>query len=369
MADIAQARLRNQRLVGTGWAAPADAVRWLCAVQSQDYGGAKWAVGLRVRGCVNDDVERAFRDGQILRTHVLRPTWHFVVPEDIRWMLALTAPRVRAFMAYYDRKLELTERLYGRTNQLIVNALEGRNHLTREELAGALTRAGIEASGQRLGHILMRAELDALICSGPRRGKQFTYALLEERAPAAKVLAHDQALAELAARYFTSHGPALPQDFAWWAGLTVTDGRRGIELAGRRLASVAVEGRAYWQGAALSATARSSAKPERDVVHLLPNFDEYLIAYKDRAAATDRAVLPSQPGSRDEVFANHLIIFDGRLIGGWRRLVEKKTIIIETRLLAALSRPQRPALAAAAERLGAFLRQPVRVRLAPRAAM
>jgi hypothetical protein len=369
IADIAQARLRNQRLVGTGFAAPAAAVRWLCAVQSQDYGGARWAVGLRVRGCVDDEVERAFRDGKILRTHVLRPTWHFVVPEDIRWMLALTAPRLRASMAYYDRKLDLTERLYGRTNELIVEALAGRNHRTREELADVLAPAGIEATGQRLGHILMRAELDALICSGPRRGKQFTYALLDERAPAAKVLAHDEALAELATRYFTSHGPALPQDFAWWSGLTVADARRGIELAGRRLASVAIEGRAYWHGVALPANARSSPKAERNLVHLLPNFDEYLIAYKDRRAATDRTVLPSQPGSRDEVFASHLIIFDGRLIGGWRRLLEKKAVIVETRLLAALSRPQRPALAAAAERLGAFLRQPVRVRPAPRASM
>jgi len=362
IGDVAQARLRNERLIGARFAKPADAVRWLGAVQSQDYAGAKWAVGLRVENCVDDDIERAFRDGLILRTHVLRPTWHFVVPEDIRWLLALTGPRVRAAMAYYDRKLDLTDRLIGRSNDLIARALAGGNHRTREELAGILARAGIEAAGQRLGHLMLRAELDAVVCSGPRRGKQFTYALLEERAPAAKVLSRDQALAELAARYFTSHGPALPQDFAWWSGLTVSDARRGIELAGQRVAPVAIEGRTYWHGVALPATATSPVKPTRHVVHLLPNYDEYLIAYKDRSAATDRAVLPSSPGSRDEVFANHLVIVDGRLIGGWRRLVEKTTVVVETRLLAPLRGPERQSLAAAAERLAAFLGQPVRVR-------
>jgi DNA glycosylase AlkZ-like len=367
LGDVAQARLRNERLVGTVFAKPADVVRWLGAVQSQDYAGAKWAVGLRTKDCVDEDVERAFHDGSILRTHVLRPTWHFVVPEDIRWMLTLTAPRVRASMAYYVRKLGLTDRLFGRSNTLIAKALAGGTHLTRQELAGVLGRAGIETAGERLAFFTGRAELDAVICSGPRRGKQFTYALLAERAPAAKVLARDEALAELAVRYFTSHGPALPQDFAWWSGLTLTEARRSIELASRRLAPLAVDGRTYWHGSGGFPFGKPPGKPERNVVHLLPNYDEYLIAYRDRSAATDRTTLPSSPGARDAVFASHLILLDGRLIGGWRRLVEKKTVVVETRLLAPLSAPQRQALAAAAERLAAFIRQPVRLRAAARA--
>lgn len=274
IGDVAQARLRNERLVGPGFDKPADVVRWLGAVQSQDYAGAKWAVGLRVKECVDDDVEGALRDGRILRTHVLRPTWHFVVPEDIRWMLALTTPRVRAAMAHNDRKLGLTDRLCGRSNDLIAKALAGGNYLTREELAAVLARSNIEAAGPRLGHFMLRAELDAVICSGPRRGKQFTYALLDERAPAARPYARDEALAELAARYFDSHGPALPLDFAWWSGLTVTDARRGIELAGRRVTPVILDGRTYWHGTGESSTSALSTKPERNVIHLLPNYDE-----------------------------------------------------------------------------------------------
>lgn len=364
--DIAQARLRAQRLRGGGFARPADAVRALGAVQAQDYAGAKWALGLRVRGARESGVERALGDGHILRTHVLRPTWHLVLPEDLRWMLALTGPRIRAAMASYDRKLELTGRVYGRANALIARALEGGQHHTREELAEVLGRAGIEAVGQRLGHVMMRAELDAVVCSGPRRGNRFTYALVDERAPRerARELSRDEALGELAARYFTGHGPALPQDFAWWSGLTITDARRGIALAGERLASLTVEGRQYWQG---SGSPRRSVAPAADAapeIHLLPNYDEYLIAYKDRSAVTERTMLPFSPGARDEIFANHLVILNGRLIGGWRRLLEKNTVIVETRLLVRLNPAQRQALAQAAARLEAFLGQPVQVRVA-----
>ena len=181
--DVARARLHSQRLVGAPLATPEEVVGWLGAVQAQDYAGAKWAVAQRAAGCSDADVEQACRDGRILRTHVLRPTWHFVLPDDMRWMLALTAPRVRAAMAYYDRKLGLDEAVFRRTQALLAKALVGGQARTREELARTLAAAGIEASGQRLGHIMMRAELDALVVSGPRRGKQFTYALLDERAP------------------------------------------------------------------------------------------------------------------------------------------------------------------------------------------
>jgi len=358
LRDIARARLSNQRLIGAGFARPEEVVRWLGAVQAQDYAGAKWAVGQRVQGCADDDVEQAFRDGRILRTHVMRPTWHFVMPADIRWMLALTAPRVRAAMAYYDRKLELTDRLCGRSYSVMAKALAGGNHLTREELAVVLERAGIQAAGQRLGNLMLRAELDAVICSGPRRGKQFTYALLDERAPAARPLARDEALAELTSRYFSSHGPALPQDFAWWSGLTVADARRGIELAGRRLAPATVAGRTYWHAPA-APPPRRRGKP----VHLLPNYDEYLIAYKERSAVSERDPFRDF-GRGDNLFANHFVLVDGRLVGGWRRLFEKKTAIVELRLPVALGAVERKALKAAADRFGAFLDLPARVRSA-----
>ena len=245
-AEIARRRLRNERLVGAPFASAVEVVRWLGAVQAQDYAGAKWAVGQRVRGGTDADVEAACDRGDILRTHVMRPTWHFVVPADIRWMLALTAPQVKARMAYYDRQLALDGPTYARTNAVIARALEGGRHLTREELGKVLAAAGVAASGQRLGHVMFRAELDAVVCSGPRRGKQFTYALLDERVPPVAALAREEALAALVRRYFTSHGPAQLNDFAWWSGLTVADAKAGVQMLAGDLVHADVDGKRYW---------------------------------------------------------------------------------------------------------------------------
>ena len=365
--DVARARLPSQRLVGAPLAAPEEVVGWLGAVQAQDYAGAKWAVAQRAAGCSDADVEQACRDGRILRTHVLRPTWHFVLPDDVRWMLALTAPRVRAAMAYYDRKLGLDEAVFRRTQALLAKALAGGQARTREELARTLAAAGIEASGQRLGHIMMRAELDALIVSGPRRGKQFTYALLDERAPRGRIrsLGRDEALAALAGRYFASHGPALPGDFAWWSGLTVGDARRGIDAASPRLASVAVDGKTFW-----FAPGAPAAKPRggRAAVHLLPNYDELLVAYRDHAPS----LAPGVAGTlraRPDVVANHVVTVDGRVVGGWRRLEAKGTMTVETTLVARLDSRAQASLRAAAARFQAFLGLPVKLVARPRGKM
>jgi hypothetical protein len=358
--DVAIQRLRHQRLVGRPFARPEDAVRWLGAVQSQDYAGAKWAVAQRTRACTDDDVERAFADARILRTHVLRPTWHFVLPDDIRWMLALTAPRVRATMAYYERKLALDAAVFRRSQAVLEKALVGGNALTRDELGRALGAAGIAASGERLGLIMMRAELDALIASGPRRGKQFTYALLDERAPRGRTLARDEALAELAGRYFASHGPALPQDFAWWSGLTVSDARRGIDSASPRLASVTADGKTYWTAPGAAGGARVAAS----AVHLLPNYDEVIVAYRDHAASLAPGVAATFT-VRPEMVANHIIIVRGRVVGGWRRLPGKRAMVVETALATRLDGAAREALRAAAARFANFLGLPVTLRARP----
>src|SRR5687768_5888179 len=203
--DIARRRLAAQHLVKPVVTSPAEIVRQLGAVQAQDYGGAKWALGMRTQGASDGSIERAFTDGSIVRTHVLRPTWHFVTPADIRWMLALTGPRVKATMAYYDRKLELDDALFRRSTAAIVHALRDGKQLTRAEIAQALRQSGVDVGeSQRLGQILLRAELDGVICSGPRRGKQFTYALLDERVPPEAPMGRDEALLELAIRYFAT---------------------------------------------------------------------------------------------------------------------------------------------------------------------
>ena len=233
---IAHHRLRQQQLAAPRFPTPEEVVAWLGAVQAQDYLGAKWALGLRLPETTDAAIEQAFADGAILRTHVLRPTWHFVAPADIRWMQALTGGRVLAANGYMVRQHGLEEATFQRSNAALAGALTGGNFLTRNELGAALAAAGIHAEGNRLAYLVMRAELDALICSGPRRGKQFTYALLEERVPPAPALTPEEALAELTRRYFTGHGPATLQDFSRWSGLTVADARQGVDLVGDALA-------------------------------------------------------------------------------------------------------------------------------------
>src|SRR5260221_6650494 len=245
--DIAYQRLHNQLITQRTFEKPGDVVQWLGAVQAQDYAAAKWAVGLRLQGVTSDDIEQAFAAGAILRTHLMRPTWHFVSPADIRWLLALTAPRIYAASAYYNRKLELDDAGFRCTNAVLANALQGGKQLTRDELASALQQAGIATEGeQRVTYIMMRAELDGIICSGARRGKQFTYALLAERAPHARMLARDEALAELTMRYFMSHRPATIQDFVWWSRLTVADAQAGLAMATSHLQQETIHGQTYW---------------------------------------------------------------------------------------------------------------------------
>ncbi len=212
--------MRTQRWWRTRSETPRDVVRWLGALQAQEFALAKWSIAQRTRGMNRGDVEQAFADGVILRTHVLRPTWHFALGEDLRWLLKATAPRVNTLNAYYNRQHKLDTKLFAKSNSIIAKALEGGAHLTRSELAAVLTRGGIRAAGNRLAYIVMRAELDAIVCSGAMRGKQHTYALLDERIPHGKTLDREEALAELARRYFTSRGPATLNDFARWSSLT-----------------------------------------------------------------------------------------------------------------------------------------------------
>jgi hypothetical protein len=219
-ARIISQRIHNQRLAATEFEKPADVVRWMGAVQAQEFHAAKWALALRMREATNAAIQDAFDRGEILRTYVLRPTWHFVTPEDIRWLLELTAPRVHLRCGSAYRKYEVDGAAYKKACRVLVKELQGGKHCTRTELKAALYRAGIDANDTiRMGHIMIRAELDRLICSGPMRGKQFTYALFEERVPPAKTLDPDEALSRLTMIYFRSHGPATLQDFVWWSGL------------------------------------------------------------------------------------------------------------------------------------------------------
>jgi hypothetical protein len=182
-SDLARRRLINQRLVGAGFRTPVEAVSWFGAVQSQDYAGAKWALGQRMQGASDAALDRAFDAGEILRTHVLRPTWHFVAPADIRWMLALTGPRVHRAMSYYCRQNGLDAKTLSRARTVIQRALGGGTHLTRAELAAALKEAGIDALGVCLGLLVMHEELTASSAAA-RGGEAVHHALLTSAQPA-----------------------------------------------------------------------------------------------------------------------------------------------------------------------------------------
>jgi hypothetical protein len=355
--DIARTRLASQFLLTSPHAKASDVVRALGAVQAQDYQGAKWALAQRLkRQVVDADIERELTDGHIVRTHILRPTWHFVAPEDLRWMLTLTAPRVKAFMASYNRRLELTPEVFRRTNATIAKTLEGGKHLTRAELRGPLERCGIgPITTQRLGHLMMEAELDGVICSGARRGKQFTYALIEERVPAAPPRDRDDALVELTRRYFRARGPATSRDFAWWSGLAMADVKRGIDIAGRELERVTMDAQTLWRSA--------DAKPHRgtkNTAHLLPNYDEYFIGFKDRSAGAQRLGSAAIVTGGSALIA-HIAIVDGQLVGGWRRQLEKSHVEVTLDLLTRLPAAERDLIAAAAESFGRFVGLPARL--------
>jgi hypothetical protein len=352
--ELISERLRNQHLTRPGRRDPAQVVASLGAMQAQDYPAAKWAIGLRAPGCHTASIEEAFNAGVILRTHVLRPTWHFVAADDIKWMVELTAPRVHAANAYYYKQSGLDAKMFARSCAMIHRVLEGEQYKTRAELAVALKRAKVPADGLKLAYIMMFAELDGVICSGPRRGKQFTYALLAERAPNARSLDRAAAIAELVKRYFTSHGPATIRDFVWWSGLTVKDAELGLEAAKPKLHKETIAGHDYWTASA----SRASAPAKVCNALLLPNYDEYLIAYKDRGAVVDSARAANIVARSNGAFPHHLVI-DGRLVGSWRRTIQGNSVLVEVAPYNKLTPVQSRAVMSAADCYGEFLGLPM----------
>ncbi|MEO8287776.1 MAG: winged helix DNA-binding domain-containing protein [Chloroflexota bacterium] len=352
--DIPYIRLHTQRIAGTPFKRPEDAVTWLDAVQAQDYAGAKWALGLRTEGATDADIDRAFNDGTILRTHVLRPTWHFVMPADIRWMLELTSPRVHSFNAYYYRKLQLDDATFARSDEVLAKALEGGKYLTRTELASALKQAGIDTQELlRVGLMIMHAELEGVICSGPRRGKQFTYALLEERAPTAIKLGRNEALGELSRRYFVAHGPATVQDYKWWSGLSAADAKAGLEMVRPQLMSEVVDDRTYWY-----AEGKPYTKGSSPTAYLLPNYDDYSIGYTNHDATFEASQVESHDRATSLIFA-HTIVIDGQIVGSWKRIFGKGSVVITLKPFKLLSDAESRAVGAAADKYGEFLGMPV----------
>jgi len=342
---IVRRRMREQRLVGESFDRPADVVGFLGAVQSQEFAEAKWSISERTGGLTAAEVDDAFDRGEILRTHVLRPTWHFVTPADIRWMLRLTAPRVHAGNRSRYRDLGLDEDVLARSHELLAKELADGDPRTRRELGEALAGSGLDTDGQRLAHTMMHAELEQLIVSGPRRGKQHTYLLFEQRVLRAGRRTPDDPLAELALRFFTSHGPATVRDLCWWSGLKVADARAGVQAAGDRLTTVLDDG-APWYAA-------PGVQPQGDTggAFLVPMYDELGVGYRDL-----RMVMAKQP-PRDGLMSRPIVI-DGATVGSWKRTLSAKAVVVQATLFTELSQSKTRKLAAVVARFGRFLELP-----------
>jgi hypothetical protein len=356
VAAIGRRRLRNQGILSPRPDGPEAVVARLGAVQAQDYLGALWAVGLRLKAARESEVERALADRRIVRTWPLRGTLHFVAAADVRWMLALLAPRMIALSAGRHRQLGLDEETFARSRDACVRALEGGRQLPRDALYRALESEGISTAGQRGIHILGRLAQEGLLCFGARQGKQHTFTLLAEWLPPASapggLLARDEALSELARRYFTSRGPATLPDFAWWSGLTLADARAGAESARPHLTPQVIAGETYWRPPRQPAVNRAPS-----AACLLPAFDVYLVGYTDRSAVlSPEHVRQINAGGG---ILSPTIVIDGQVAGTWKRALKKGAVVITPAWFASPKPPQVRAFTLAAERYGAFLGLPV----------
>jgi hypothetical protein len=351
--DIARQRLQNQHIARPTFEKPSDVVAWMGAMQAQDYTGAKRSIGLRLCKATDADIEQAIADKTIVRTWPMRGTLHFVAAADVRWMLALLAPGIIAGNARRYRELELDEDTLAHSNTLLVSALQRGKQLKRTELLALLEQNGISTRGQRAPYLLQRACLHSLICQGVTERNNPAYMAIDDSLPKSRTMGRDEALAELAKRYFTSHGPAALRDFAAWSGLSAADACAGLEAVQAQLVHETIDGQTYWLPQSTPAVNHSSP-----TLYLLPGFDEYLLGYRDRSA-----VLDSQHANKVVPGGNGMfmptIVIDGRVAGIWKRTFKKGAIIVTADPFTAFTAAESQAFAAAAHCYGEYLRMPV----------
>ncbi|HET7119301.1 MAG TPA: winged helix DNA-binding domain-containing protein [Hanamia sp.] len=354
LKDIANLRLISQQITNSKFKSPKEIVGWMGAIQAQDFNMAKWAIGLRSNKATENDIDAAINAGEIIRTHVLRPTWHFVSADDIYWMLDLSAPGIRSSMNGRNRQLELTDKIFKKSFKIMEKVLKDENHLTRKELVSEINKAKIATDDNRASHILMNAELEGIICSGKMKGKQTTYALLNERIQPPKSLKKEEALGKLVKKYFESHGPATLHDFVWWSGLSVTEAKSAMETIKNNFISEKINSQEYWFPNSFSIPKKYARS-----LYLIPAFDEFLISYKDRTAAIVRE-------HHGKAFSNNgifwpTIVVNGQVKGLWKREIKKDTLIIETNFFDPKSKVLRNDLKKEADRFGSFLNHKIKM--------
>ena len=346
--DILRCRLFNQQIAKPVFTRPAEVVDWLVAMQAQEYAMAKWAIGLRLPQATDNMIETAFANGEILRTHLMRPTWHFVTPKDIRWLLQLTAPRVEAINAYTYREQNLDNKIFKRSNDIITKALEGGKQLMRTELQAILKQKKIIADGIRLSCLMMKAELEGIICSGARKGNQHAYALLDERAKPVKAMTKKEALFQFTQRYFTSRGPAMVKDFAGWSGLSITEAKEGTAMLPKKFIREKINGQEY----IFLPMVTNAGKIQSSF--LMPDYDEYGMSYKDRSALCNHDIDLSVFKNGNPFF-NRMIILDGRIEGTWKRTFKNNKAVVETAPFKSLNKTKQQALNKAIKKYSAFV--------------
>ena len=345
-SQILQYRLYNQHLTQNRFRSPAELVSHLGAVQAQDYAAAKWAIGLRLPGSTDEDIEQSIAKRKIIRTWALRGTLHFVAPADLRWILDLINPRLLSAYAGHFSRLGLEITLIRKSHDAITNALRDGNQLTRKELGAILKGKKIPTHEMRMNFLMVRAACDGLICLGERRGKQFTYTLLDEWIPPTRKLAREEAITQLAKRYFASHGPATIQDFAWWSGLNMADAKMAIDLIGPGFKSEKIGQSIFWCEKDLSGGSNRSS------IHLLPSFDEYIVGYADRSAPLGN--IPFRRILNGSLFYP-VVIINGKVVGTWKRKFKKNAVLIESSFFDGSNSSQIKKIASQGKKYGKFL--------------
>jgi hypothetical protein len=356
--ELTALRLTAQRLTAQRIAAPGDlrtpedAARWMLALQSQDLPGARWALGLRVPGCTEADVEQALASGRIVRSWPVRGTLHIVAPEDLGWMLDIAARRQAAPAAKRRRDLEITDEQLVRAGDVATELMSGGRAVRRDTLLGAWERTGIPTAGQRGYHLLWNLGHAKHLVFGPPDAKQPTFALFQEWIATHRALAGDEALAEFATRYFRSHGPATERDFAWWASITLAEARRGIAAA---------EGLEVRDFGDVPHHLAAGLEPAASGVHSLPGFDEYLLGYHDRSAALAAEFAPRIVPGNNGMFLPTVVV-RGEVVGTWKRTESAKKVTVDLSEFTPMTKKGHAGFERALRRYGAFIGKPVELR-------
>lgn len=347
--DIAYIRLVSQQLAATKFKNPKQLVSWMGAMQAQDYNMAKWAVGVRLPNVTDNIVQKALDRGTIIRTHLLRPTWHFAAAEDVHWMLSLSSPQIKRIVKSEHKRTELTSKIFSKSFSIIGNALQGHKHLPREEIKTLLQQSKIAVNETRFLHIMLMAEMEGIVCNGAMKGGKQTYALLDERVHKKKEFSRDEALALLATKYFSSHCPATLQDFVWWSGLLVADAKHALEMVKHKFISETINGKTYW-----FANSFFTAKVIEPSLYLLPSYDEYFISYTDRTASLKQKH-HSRSFTSNGIF-RPVILLNGQGVGIWKRTADKDKLRIEADFFSVSAKKTAKAfLKNEAERLRCFM--------------